>query len=279
MQKSRLIWYSNLRQETWHSPPRSASFLLLEPTANHYLAKRIVEWLRNAVEDDADDTILGTASAGCSRIMSLAERILKQPVQLLPPPHEINTFWLQMCTIIIKENSPEPPTFDVPYIENCLRAHEVARKIFVQYAIDRLYHGDMHTLARLLPLILNTLPVSNSPTESHVYTYQSFIRTMTRYLLKKKLLHILSDPWKQVIMDNFLIQIVRWNSQVHKYVIHMLQEYLRNERLLSQAGSNISIVCDWIINIFNNGAKSQEVKWLMHKIHQNIWEILFFLPK
>lgn len=234
--------------------------MLLEPTANHYLAKRIVEWLRKSVEDDADDELLGNAAYGCSRVMNHAEEILKKPFQQFPPPDESSTFWHEVCKIIIKEEIAGASAHDAAYIEKCLTNHEVARKIFAQYIIDRLYQADMHTLSRLLPCILNTLPMSSDPTEQHVNTYECLIRTIIRYLLKKKLLVVMFDPWKGVVMDNFLMQVVRWNSRIHIAVVRMLQEYFKNERLLHQAGPNINVVSDWIATVFINGAKSQEVR-------------------
>ncbi|KAI9323386.1 cofactor of BRCA1-domain-containing protein [Dichotomocladium elegans] len=215
------------------------AMILMDPVISNFLTQCIVRWLRISVDDDAPGNLEQLINYN-AKLLNLAEHApaaanLNQKIPKLDKDLR-GRFWNALCTIIVEENNPKayvaPSESEV--ISSMLLRSETARKAMIHYCIDRAYEGDVATLQRCLPFILESLPLQDDANITHVFTYQSFVGTFVSVLAKKWLLNCVKDVmWRQVVMENFLLQIVRWDPLAHKQVVLLLSEYFLKSSYLT----------------------------------------------
>lgn len=242
--------------------------VIMDPAISNFLSQCVVKWLRTSVDEGAPENLEQLINYN-AKLLNLAEHapMAASKHQRIPKLDKDlrSRFWNAMCRIIVEENNPRATvgTNESEVITDMLRKSEIARKTFVHYCTDRAYEGDVATLQRCLPFVLASLPSSSSSDHSndaHIFTYESFIDTFVNILAKKWLLNCIKDPqWRQPVMDNFLLQVVRWNTLAHKQVVLLLAEYFLHAKLLNQLNEKVALIAEWADYACEHGAKDSKV--------------------
>lgn len=193
-------------------------------------------------------------------------------------------FWNTMAGFVVDEQTDAAGSADLtrdmeePEIKNveelCSRS-EVARKLFLQYTLDRALILDVPALTRCLPRILNTLPSPPTPEQPsngdfvlHNFTYHSFLHSFLAALARSHLPRLITTPrFKKVVVDEFLIPLVeRWDEPAHEIVAKFLCEFFDVRVIGGQVGGvqvagvgeAVSIVEEWADRVFIAGKKDEE---------------------
>ena len=245
--------------------------VIMDPAISNFLSQCVVKWLRTSVDEGAPENLEQLINYN-AKLLNLAEHapMAASTRQRIPKLDKDlrSRFWNAMCRIIVEENNPRATigTNESEVITDMLQKSEIARKSFVHYCTDRAYEGDVATLQRCLPFVLASLPSSSThdssdhSMEAHIFTYESFIETFINILAKKWLLNCIKDPqWRQPVMDNFLLQVVRWNTLAHKQVVLLLAEYFLHAKLLNQLNEKVALIAEWADYACEHGAQDSKV--------------------
>ncbi|KAL0076970.1 hypothetical protein J3Q64DRAFT_1647090 [Phycomyces blakesleeanus] len=259
-------------EETVNGEPLYAEFamILMDPIISNFLSSCIVRWLRNSVDEGAPGNLEDLINYN-AKLLNLAEHAPRATGSDLKIPKidrdiRIN-FWHDISVVIINENTPTNQAnslINITRIESIISKSEVARKIYVHYLIDRASEGDITSLSRCLPSILNTLPSEedkdNVDYNIHLYTYQSFFRTFINIIIKRHLVDCVMDiRWRQAVVEEFLLRAVTWDFSVHEQVVKMLNEYFKEPKHLPKLGEQVAVIADWADKVFLNGTREEKV--------------------
>ncbi|KAI9308217.1 cofactor of BRCA1-domain-containing protein [Cunninghamella echinulata] len=256
------------------------AMVLMDPLFSNFLSLCIVRWLRNGVDDDAPPNLeeLVNYNAKLLNLAQYAPSAVADNIKIPKLDKDLKgRYWTSVCEVIVNENlsasavKMEPDTMQ--FMNEILQKNEVARKVYVQYLIDRTYENDLSTLSRCLPLILSSLPKKSHESVDgmkimHTYTYKAFLRTFMNIVVKRHLVDCLVDRrWRHAIMDSFLLKVIEWESWAHEQVVWMLVEFYSDSKyLLSLTNEHITILHDWAELCILKGKRSE-------KDNKNFFEI------
>ncbi|KAI8147809.1 cofactor of BRCA1-domain-containing protein [Fennellomyces sp. T-0311] len=239
------------------------AMVLMDPVISNFLSACIMKWLRINVNENNTENLDQLINYS-AKLLNLAEHApaAAHNQQKIPRIDKgLSEYWSALCHVMLLENNTKgvvvPPDGEV--IRTMLGKSEIARKVFVQYCVDRTFEGDIPSLQRLLPFILQTLPDSHDTNVAHVYTYESFVHTFIGILSKKWLVEcVMDDKWKAVVFNNCLIHMVGWSSRAHKEVVLLLTKYFvgpKHHRLLSE---KIGLIAEWADRVCQQGLKDEK---------------------
>ncbi|KAI9027163.1 cofactor of BRCA1-domain-containing protein [Phycomyces nitens] len=269
--------------KTVNGQPLYAEFamILMDPIISNFLSSCIVRWLRNSVDEGAPGNLEDLINYN-AKLLNLAEhapRAIGSDLKISKIDRNIRThFWHEMSVLIINENTPTNQAnnlINIGRIESIISKSEVARKIYVHYLIDRASEGDITSLSRCLPSILNTLPSENDKNNVdynlHLYTYQSFFRTFINIIIKRHLVDCVMDiRWRQVVMEEFILKAVSWDFSVHEQVVKMLNEYFKEPKHLPKLGEQVAVIADWADKVFLNGIREEKDTPVVYHIYYSL---------
>ncbi|KAI9263158.1 cofactor of BRCA1-domain-containing protein [Phascolomyces articulosus] len=254
------------------------AMVLMDPVISNFLSACIMRWLRISVDDNAPPDLEQLISYS-AKLLNLAEHapLAAHTQQKIPKiDKDIKEYWASLCRIMLLENNSKGTIkpADAEKQRIMLTKSEIARKVFVQYCLDRTFEGDVTSLQRLLPFILETLPDINDNTNAaYEYTYESFIHTFISILIKKWLVEcVMDEKWRATVFNGFLLQVVRWNTRPHKEVVQLLTKYFtgaKHQRLLSE---NIGLIAEWTDRICQLGHKDEKVSVETRGLNRNTHE-------
>ena len=247
------------------------AIVLMDPVISNFLSACIMRWLRNNVHDDAPENLEQLINYS-SKLLNLAEHAsfaARTEKKIPRVDKDLKEYWKSFCKLVLLENKSKATIkpADAERQSIMLAKSDIARKVFVEYVIDRTVEGDIASLQRLLPFIVETLPNPGSTTNdnnnnaAYEYTYESFIYTFINILMKKWLVEcVMDDKWKSTIFNNFLIHVAHWNARVHKQVVSFLMKYfvggVKHQRLL---GEKIGLLAEWADRLCQQGNKDEKV--------------------
>ena len=239
---------------------------------SNFLASCIVKWLRRSVENSVVDDLEELTNYS-GKLLNLAEHApaaIAHDTKIPKLDKDLKSkYWNAICSVMIDEekdfNQPMKPA-DVEVITSLLNKSDIARKVFVHYLVDRTQEGDVNTLNRCLPLLVNTWPAPEFEEKGIIYrqTYLSFIKTMIDIVMKRHLLECVIDPkWKHVVVEKFFLVVVSWNCKVHEQMIRFLAEYFVDPKTLLKLGNQVMSLVEWADLVVVNGLKDEKVKTIM----------------
>ncbi|KAI8370436.1 uncharacterized protein BYT42DRAFT_502423 [Radiomyces spectabilis] len=246
------------------------AMVLMDPVIANFLSVCIVKWLRNSVDEGAPGNLEESINYN-AKLLNLAEHApdaiaTKSKIPKMDRDLK-DKFWNAMCAIIVEEDDANMGVMedkDAEVVRALLKKSETARKIFVHYVLDRTYEGDVAILGRCLPFILETLPTQDDTSAiniMHVETYLSFFRTLVNILAKRHLLECVADRrWRRMVVEEFLLQAVAWDSKVHLNMSWLLGEYFNDPKNLVPLGEQVATIADWADQIFIQGRKDDKVR-------------------
>ncbi|KAI8365513.1 cofactor of BRCA1-domain-containing protein [Blakeslea trispora] len=246
------------------------AMVLMDPLISNFLASTIVKWLRNNVENNLQLENLEELTNYNAKLLNLAENAPKTVANNTKVPKLDKdlkeNYWNAICKIMLEEGHDRSyPMSDkiANIMMPLLRRTDIARKVFVHYLVERTFEGDMGTLSRCLPLLLQTWPTpgANEEEEGVVYrqTYLSFVKTMLDIIIKRYLVHCVAEAqWRQVIMDGFLLQVVAWESRIHEQMVRFLIEYFMDPKVLIKLGPQVGLLVEWADIMVTHGAKDEK---------------------
>ncbi|KAI9494828.1 cofactor of BRCA1-domain-containing protein [Zychaea mexicana] len=241
------------------------AMVLMDPIISNFLSACIMKWLRISVDDDVPEDLEQLIKYS-AKLLNLAEQapMAARTQQKIPKiDKNLTDCWSSLCAIMLMENNNKGSVkpSDTEILRVMLSKSEIARKVFVQYCIDRTFEGDIMSLQRLLPFILETLPVSNDTNAAHVFIYESFIHTFIGILNKKWLVEcVMDDKWKTAVFNGFLIHIVRWSAIAHKEVVVLLTKCFAGPKLQRLLDEKIGLIAEWVDRVCQEGYKDEKVK-------------------
>jgi hypothetical protein len=244
------------------------AMVLMDPMISNFLASCIVKWLRSSVESN-DVENLEELTNYSGKLLNLAEHApnaIAHNTKIPKLDKDLKSkYWNTLCAVMIQEvqdlNHPMKVE-QVEVIDTMLRRSDIARKVFVHYLVDRTQEGDVGTLCRCLPLIINTWPAPEFEEEKIIYrqTYLSFIKTMIDIVSKRNLYDCVADlRWRQVVVENFLLKVVAWDCRIHEQMVRLLAEYFVDPKILIKLGQQVAMLVEWADIIVTNGLKDEKV--------------------
>ncbi|KAI7851635.1 cofactor of BRCA1-domain-containing protein [Circinella umbellata] len=261
------------------------AIVLMDPVISNFLSACIMRWLRNNVHDDAPENLEQLINYS-SKLLNLAEHApfaARTEKKIPRVDKDLKEYWKSLCKLMLLENKSKATIkpVDSETQSIMLAKSDIARKVFAEYVIDRTIEGDIASLQRLLPFIVETLPNpastttttnDNSNNAAYEYTYESFIYTFINILMKKWLVEcVMDDKWKSTIFNNFLIHVARWNTRVHKQVVILLMKYfvggVKHQRLL---GEKIGLIAEWADRLCQQGCKDEKYIHELHEVYQRL---------
>ncbi|CAO3614012.1 unnamed protein product [Mucor hiemalis] len=243
------------------------AMVLMDPMISNFLASCIVKWLRSSVESNVADNLEELTNYS-GKLLNLAEHApnaIKNNAKIPKLDRDLKSkYWNAICSVMIDEekdmNHPMKEA-DIEVITNLLRKSDIARKVFVHYLVDRTQEGDVGTLSRCLPLVLNTWPAPDFEEDGIIYrqTYLSFIKTMIDIVSKRNLFDCAADMrWRHIVMEGFLLKVVAWDCRVHEQMIRFLAEYFVDPKILIKLGGQVLTLVEWADTIVENGQKDEK---------------------
>ncbi|CAM0136287.1 hypothetical protein VKS41_006909 [Umbelopsis sp. WA50703] len=233
------------------------ALILMDPATTELLSKFIVKWIRMSVDENAPQN-LEEQWQWASRMLNLGNHAHDIAVSLKYKPPKMDRevysqLWNTIGSLILEEQYDNEPgidtdrdmeTKDAQVLEAMLPNDQISRDVFCQYVLDRTVEGDIHSLSRCLKHILASLPTSDDNI-LHTYTYQSFYTTFINLLIRLHLGKCVAHPrWRSVVMDEFLLKSVAWDTSVHLQLLQMFGAYFE-PKLVSSLGDQITIVESW----------------------------------
>jgi hypothetical protein len=148
-------------------------------------------------------------------------------------------------------------------IQDLLEKNEVARKVFVQYLLDRVYENDIGTLSRCLHLIVATRPdgAQDGLAILHTHTYKAFTLTLINALSRKHLLDCVMDrKWSQIVIEGFLLKAVEWEVSIHERFILLLVEIFCDPKYyMALTPEHIATIEEWANICASRGIHNEKV--------------------
>lgn len=235
--------------------------ILMDPIISNFLAANIVKWLRSIVE--VQDSTLDENINYNGKLLNLAEHAPaavcnNTKIPKLDKDLKEN-FWNAMKSLIIEEQTKTTNESVLETIAALLRKSEIARQVFVQYILDRVSAGDLFTLSKCLPLLLQTQTPQMFEDESS-QIYIGCIHTLMETVMKRYLMECITVPaWKNIIVEGFLLKVVGWSVKLHEQMIRFLAEYYADPNKLKKLGAHSAIIAAWSEATFRNGLKDEKV--------------------
>ncbi|KAI9472246.1 MAG: cofactor of BRCA1-domain-containing protein [Benjaminiella poitrasii] len=248
------------------------AMVLMEPMISNFLASMVVKLLKSTMTEKSPQS-----QSPARRLVSYISKLLNlaQHAPVAIPKHTKipklekdlkENFWDTMCAIMLEEgrdipyNSPNGEKIKSTML-HLLRKSDIVRKVFVNYLVDRTREGDIFTLSRYLPLVLETWPGPEVEEEGVIYrqTYLGFVKTMIDVLAKNHSEVCITDErWKQGVMVNFLFKVISLDWMIHEQLVRFLAEYYIDSKSLNKIGSKVAIVAEWADFMIINGFKDEK---------------------
>lgn len=245
--------------------------VLMDPMISNFLASCIIKWLRSSVENNVVENLEELTNYS-GKLLNLAEHApnaIAHNAKIPKLDKDLKSkYWNSICSVMIDEEKDLTHPMkdsDVEVISAMLRRSDIARKVFVHYLVDRTQEGDVGTLGRCLPLILNTWPAPEFEEYGIIYrqTYLSFIKTMIDIVSKRNLYECVADMrWRQVIVEGFFLKVVAWDCRIHEQMIRFLAEYFVDPKVLIKLGPQVGILVEWADITVVNGHKDEKVCYM-----------------
>lgn len=259
--------------------------VLMDPMISNFLASCIIKWLRSSVENNVADNLEELTNYS-GKLLNLAEHApnaIAHNTKIPKLDKDLKSkYWNSICSVMLDEDKDVNHAMkesDALVITNMLGRSDIARKVFVHYLVDRTQEGDVGTLSRCLPLLVNTWPAPEFEEAGTIYrqTYLSFIKTMIDIISKRNLLECVVDMrWKHVVVESFLLKVVSWDCRVHEQMIRFLAEYFVDPKVLIKLNAQVIVLVEWADIIAVNGHKDEKVK-LISLEHEKLFELNAFL--
>lgn len=261
--------------------------VIMDPMISNFLAATIIKWLRSNVDDSLQQENLEELTNYNGKLLNLAEHApnaIAHNTKIPKLDKDLKeSFWSAICSLMLEEgrNISHPMSEKtMAVILPLLRRSDIARKVYVHYLVDRTFDGDVGTLNRCLPLVLETWPSPGFEEEGIIYreTYLSFIKTMIDIITKRNLFECIADlRWRQVVIERFLLKVVAWDCRIHEQMIRFLAEYFLDPKILIKLGPQVGIIVEWADIIVQVGLKEEKVSlWLFYC---EIFIYIFFFNK
>lgn len=244
--------------------------VLMDPMISNFLAATIIKWLRSNVEDSLQQENLEELTNYNGKLLNLAEHApnaIAHNTKIPKLDKDLKeSYWSAICSVMLEEGrdlSHPMGEKNVATIVPLLRKSDIARKVYVHYLVDRTFDGDIGTLGRCLPLVLETWPSPEFEEEGIIYrqTYLSFIKTMIDIITKRNLFDCIADlRWRQVVVERFLLKVVAWDCRIHEQMIRFLAEYFLDPKILIKLGPQVGIIVEWADIIVQVGLKEEKVR-------------------
>ncbi|KAI8097883.1 uncharacterized protein B0P05DRAFT_461483 [Gilbertella persicaria] len=245
------------------------AMVLMDPMISNFLASTIIKWLRNNVENNLQRDNLEELTNYNAKLLNLAENAPKAVANNAKVPKLDKdlkeNFWNAICKVMLEEGHDRThpmaeKTSNV--ILSLLKRTDIARKVFVHYLVERVFEGDIGTLHRCLPLLLQTWPTDlEEDVTIYRQTYLSFVKTMIDMIIKRYLINCVAEvQWRQVIMEGFLLKVVAWDGRIHEQMIRFLAEFFMDPKVLLKLGPQVAILVEWADIIVTHGFKDDKVK-------------------
>ncbi|KAI7900306.1 cofactor of BRCA1-domain-containing protein [Cokeromyces recurvatus] len=246
------------------------AMILMEPMISNFLASMIVKLLKSTLLEKIPQSQSPTRKlvSYISKLLNLAQHA---PVAI--PNHtkipklekELKeNFWDTMCAMML-EKGPDTLYSNGEKIQNTmiylLQKSDIARKVFTSYLIDCIREGNIYSLSRYLPFILETWPAPDFEEEGVIYrqTYLGFVKTMIDVLSKSHAVECITDErWKQGVIIHFLFKVVSWDWMIHEQMVRFLAEYYIDSKSLNRIGNQVTIITEWAEYMIINGFKDEK---------------------
>ncbi|RCI03227.1 hypothetical protein CU098_008761 [Rhizopus stolonifer] len=243
------------------------AMVLMDPMISNFLASTIIKWLRNNVENNLQRDNLEELTNYNAKLLNLAENAPKAVANNAKVPKLDKdlkeNFWNAICKVMLEEGHDRThpmaeKTSNV--ILSLLKRTDIARKVFVHYLVERVFEGDIGTLHRCLPLLLQTWPTDlEEDVTIYRQTYLSFVKTMIDMIIKRYLINCVAEvQWRQVIMEGFLLKVVAWDGRIHEQMIRFLAEFFMDPKVLLKLGPQVAILVEWADIIVTHGFKDDK---------------------
>ncbi|KAI8979320.1 cofactor of BRCA1-domain-containing protein [Mycotypha africana] len=266
------------------------AMVVMDPLFSNFLAATIVKWLKISVastagmETDEHDIALmmdyDKMIEYNAKLLNLAEQAPKAAVpgtKVSKTDKEIKEhLWVALMKIIREES------FDADLAHamiDMLKKSDIARKVFVQYLLDRVQEPNCAVLNNYLALIADSWPDNvgggggggghghteeDAATEersgvTYRQTYLSFINTLITLLIEKNYLVkcVLDTQFKPIVF--FLLSVVGWDASIHKQMIRFIAEYYANDtgKTLLQLGPQVTELSKWTDQMARHGYRDE----------------------
>lgn len=242
----------------------------MDPVISNFLSSCIVKWLRISVDENAPSNLERLLNYN-ARLLNMAEHApvaIPRKAEFPKLDRDVRSrFWNAMCVIIVEEQSPKDDRRAeyVSVIQTMLSRSEISRKVFCHYMVDRTAEGDIYTLRRCLPFVIESLPAEGDDglAVAHRLTYESLVYTMIRLLRqsqKRMTECILDTRWRQGVVEGFFIRVAAWSHKMHLAVVLFLAEYFSDAKYLKPLGNKVAVIADFADQIYLNGYKDMKVR-------------------
>ncbi|RUP51729.1 hypothetical protein BC936DRAFT_146308 [Jimgerdemannia flammicorona] len=262
--------------------------VLMDPTTANLFSNFILRLVRASIEGDNQDMDTDTIE-WAGRMINLGANAHRIHVtrQYKAPKLERalrEEFWSTMAGFVVDEQADVAGTVDlnrdmedaeIRIVEDLCKRSEVARKVFLQYTLERALIPDIPSLTRCLPRILNTLPPAVNPDENvdgdqvlHSFTYHSFLHSFLAVLARSHLPRLINTPrFQKVVLHDFLFPLLeRWDESAHEIVARFWSEFFDVRVIGGQVGGiqhagigeGVRIVAEWADKAFELGKKDDD---------------------
>ncbi|KAI8344275.1 cofactor of BRCA1-domain-containing protein [Chlamydoabsidia padenii] len=260
------------------------AMVLMDPLISNFLSSCIVRWLRNSVDEDAPDNLeeLINYNAKLINLAQHAQTAVTNNTKIAKLDKDLKLrYWNSLCKVIVNENTTHPldPAIGRT-IQDLLEKNEVARKVFVQYLLDRVYENDIGTLGRCLYLIQATrYPHQDGGSGGglldilHTHTYKAFTLTLMNAVARKHLLDCVTDrKWRDVVVEGFLLKTVEWEVAIHeRFVLLMVELFCDPKYYMALTSEHVALIEKWANLCASRGIHNEKVKSL-----HNVYTMLLF---
>ncbi|KAI8986002.1 cofactor of BRCA1-domain-containing protein [Pilobolus umbonatus] len=240
------------------------AMILMDPLISNFLALCIMRWIRNSVDNKAPSNVEDLINYS-AKLLNLAEHAPvavanDSKIQKLDKDLK-SKFWDLLCRIMVEEDKETTMAMkesDNTLLLSMLKRSDIARKVFVQYLVDRTHASDLRTLNICLPLVIITWP-TEAPEEPRIIykeTYQSFAVTMIDIISKRDLQKLLIDQkWRKIVVENFLLKMAVWDGRTHEKMIMLITEYYYSldPRKVNEFGAQSKVLAGWTEFLLEHG--------------------------
>ncbi|RUP51728.1 hypothetical protein BC936DRAFT_146307 [Jimgerdemannia flammicorona] len=274
--------------------------VLMDPTTANLFSNFILRLVRASIEGDNQDMDTDTIE-WAGRMINLGANAHRIHVtrQYKAPKLERalrEEFWSTMAGFVVDEQADVAGTVDlnrdmedaeIRIVEDLCKRSEVARKVFLQYTLERALIPDIPSLTRCLPRILNTLPPAVNPDENvdgdqvlHSFTYHSFLHSFLAVLARSHLPRLINTPrFQKVVLHDFLFPLLeRWDESAHEIVARFWSEFFDVRVIGGQVGGiqhagigeGVRIVAEWADKAFELGKKDDDRIYTLYHLYETL---------
>ncbi|KAK9692718.1 hypothetical protein K7432_014216 [Basidiobolus ranarum] len=124
---------------------------------------------------------------------------------------------------------------------------EVARKIFCQYTLDRLYESDLVAFNRIVPVLFQVLPTNPS-------SYEDLFQSVLSLLVQSINVILGSRKLQKILVEDFFIRCTEWSIFAHTHGVKFLAE-VQSFGVSNNSPEVLKLVADWAEKMCKIGTK------------------------